>query len=887
MRGTKDHPNLDKIIRSPAAYVGGYWWTIKFFPRGNCSSALSIYLECSLNPPASDKACCRGEFSVTSGAANADISECSPDVHFQLQPDGSANVLNKYYATHAAPASSTSIPPWRVTAQIGMVLYNPDEPRTGWTQSSCHQFNAHNPDWGWTNFHGPWDSIQKRQRGQRRALLQNDTLGFDAYIRIVDDPTKMLWWHPCDAEHTWNCLSLTGYQAIGDAIGNSDLMSGIVLWLHVAPFCEIIQQVNVLEYLTNCDVRPKPLCDALQRFLWQLRARTHSTAYVSLCDIVSTMNKMGEHFTNVTEFWECMRRSLQLELAGTPAANDFAALFDSPPAPKEGKFQTLPNGYNSRIRIPAEDVHSVGEGLERYLGAGPGPWLLPPILHIELDRQKLDLPLWQWKFSYKRVELEEDVDLSPWVPNEQCGKYTLYGYVVHSGLRNSGIFYSIFRPGGPGTKWLRFADSRDNRAECLTQKAAFGPQLGVHPSETVNQKTGHDVAVVAMYVRRNVIHQFLPGPLPQWDAPKFLERYYENGTHLILKAPDEKAAQEHVKVEVYTLSHCHELASLFHAYDIMSLAKSTNNVMYLSVPRSTTLGEVRKRIALWRSADTQIPSQSIRLWKLGPGYEPSLATLGFSRIIDLTATVQQPLGIVRLLAHVLSPGKLLAFALDSMLTHVADVPYFGMPDPEDRNPQEKIPEDAVVERDSSGSNDDAHPDSSGGPSEDGQSPANESDDDSDQSGEDDTESPMPEDVAAEQAGNDAAIAAMIADDVDAMDVGEEEGWDGTGQPQPPAAVGETQPAKRLPIPHFYYFIQIFDVENQCLRTVGSFFAGAEQDFKPTLRKQLGWPEDKDILVSDRVNDRSRSGVGTGSTFSHHFIPDGTCLVVREEMDEQK
>ena len=157
-------------------------------------------------------------------------------------------------------------------AQIGVILDNPDEPRTSWVQSSCHQFNPYNLDWGWTNFHGPWDQIHRRRRGQRQALLRNDTLVFDAYIRVFDDQTKSLWVHASESEPIWDSLALTGYRALGDSVLNhSAEVAGLAAWLHLAPFRRIVQAVDVLEHRQNCDIKPRPLCDALQKFLWRLR----------------------------------------------------------------------------------------------------------------------------------------------------------------------------------------------------------------------------------------------------------------------------------------------------------------------------------------------------------------------------------------------------------------------------------------------------------------------------------------------------------------------------------------------------------------------------------------------------------------------------------------
>lgn len=668
VRGTPDAPNRTKVMRSPPAYIGGYWWRIKFYPRGNNVGSLSIYVECSPTMPAPDEALPETEFTVRRGPADAKLDETVPDVDMKNPATkNSAEWLEEFKTRYTNMPSSTpseageeaSSGPWRVAAQIGVIVYNPEEPRTGWMQSSCHQFNPHNLDWGWTYFHGPWDQIHTRRRGQHRALLNNDTLAFDAYIRVIEDPTRSLWWHPSDSEPTWDSMALTGYRPLGDSVINhSAEVAGLASWLHIAPFCKIIQSVDVLEHLTNCNVKPKPLCDALQKLLWQLRRRTTSLQYVDTDNITSTLRSLREFSSDVSEFWERLRRTLELELAGTDAGQEFAKLFDSP-APvllsgaDNNAVNTLPTQYNSRICVRADQAQSTGQAVKAYLEAKPGLWSLPPVLHIELGRHVLDKGM-RWQLAFNRVELDEELDLAPFVVDSQGTKYVLYGYVVHRGRRTSGKFFSILRPGGPGTKWLAFDDGSDNRVECLTQKTAMGPHLGIKPSETVDHKKGHDVPVNVMYVRSNMVSELLPGPQGPWDVSEPLKQYYETGVY---QSADHTAKTD-VQVEVYSMSEYEKLNSLFDSYDLMRHAKSSNGVMYMTLPRSSRLAELRKKISMWKSAGGEsVGPERVRLWHIGHTRAQSGSTLALDLITDLNVLLDSSGGTLRFWMETISEGK--------------------------------------------------------------------------------------------------------------------------------------------------------------------------------------------------------------------------------------
>ncbi|RHZ58884.1 hypothetical protein CDV55_100178 [Aspergillus turcosus] len=900
VRGTKDAPNRSKIIRSPPAYIGGYWWTVKFFPRGNNVGSLSIYIECSPTFPQPDKTLPETEFKVLRGPADSVLTNAAPEVDMKFaRTEDSASWLENFKARYPAAANNQGSPndTWRVSAQIGVILYNPDEPRTGWMQSSCHQFNPHNLDWGWTNFHGPWDQIHRRQRGQRQALLRNDTLAFDAYIRIIDDPTRSLWWHASDSEPTWDSLGLTGYRPLGDSVINhSAEVAGLASWLHLAPVCKIIQNAKVLDHLTNCDIKPKPLCDALQKFLWRLRSRGQSLQYVDTDIITSILRNMHEYSGDVCEFWERLRRTIEYELADTDAPKELAKIFDSPSpdcvaVPGVDALNTIPKDFNSRICVPAEQAKTMREALGWYLTQKAGRWVLPPVLHVELNRHKLDKAARQWRLVYNKVDLDEELDLTPYLLDGQCGNYVLYGYIVHRGRRTSGKFFSILRPGGPGTKWLAFDDGSDNRVECLTRKTALGPHLGLDESQKVDHKTGHDVAIAVMYIRSDVVSEFLPGPQGPWDVSPSLKEYYETGVYPLSSTSDGKAAEKEIQVEIYAPPQYDQLPSLFDTYDLMSQAKAANRVMYMTVPRSENIVELRKKIALWASAgsETQASPENIRLWQIGHTRDRFGPTLAFERISDLKSTLDVPFPIARLWMQIVSDDE---------------AKYFAMRDPRDIVVTESKAEEAIVERAGSESSDDRQsvPEVRRGEAE-ASSSGNVTERDLSNGDSVSAEQPLPQtsepaEIQASNAGaeNDAAIAAIIAQDVQQMETEEVEEVQESPAPaelssetsQAPEAVTTTseEPEVPLPVEHVYYFIQIFDVEAQALRTVGSFFSRKEEKIKAALRKHLKWPMMKDFSIWQRVDGTTVTTMSSVGTFDT-YVPDGTCFIVGDKLSKEK
>lgn len=947
VRGTKDRPNRAKIMRSPAAYVGGYWWTIKFFPRGNSVGALSIYIECSPDMPTPDRELPETEFKVLRGPPDAVLSDLTPDMEIRFpRVEDSTQWFEDYKSRYAVPkealgdqTSSGSRRDWRVSAQIGVILYNPEEPRTGWMQSSCHQFNRHNLDWGWTNFHGPWDQIHRRQRGQRQALLRNDTLAFDAYIRIFDDPTQALWWHPSDSEPVWDSLTLTGYRPMGDSvITHCAEVAGLASWLLMAPVRKIIQSVDVLEHLRNCDVKPKPLCDALQKLLWRMRNQSWTLPSVDTDSVTRTLRNLQEHSEDVIQFWERLRRGLELELAGTDAAKELAKLFDSPPVAAEPSavVNDLPSEFNSRIQVPADQARTVQAAVNRYLGARPGRWSLPPVLHVELSRHRFDQSTRQWKLLYDRVDLDEVLDLTASVVDGQCGTYDLYGFVVHRGGRASADFFSILRPGGPGTRWLAFDDGSDNRIECLTRKAALGAHVGPDSTTIPDDKTGHDVAAVVLYVRSDAVRDFLPGPPGPWEVPASMKVYFETGWYP-LDPPGATKPDTDVNVEIYSLAKFENLDGLFDSYDLMSRAKSMEDVMYLTVPYTTTVVDLRKRIARWKSTTSQkVRPEHVRLWQIGQTKDLCGPTLAFNRITDLDHTLEFNLKTVRFWIHIVSDCTFIHSLSSSQYRQAdvfaADAKYFAMADPPLDVETVDNKADAVQEQDDSESSDDREssagvhltPDSTDTPratdADHADRPMGEPEQAETDGAANRPEPPAEQrpvqtgpadvsrqpDVAMTEADHVAAVADIIASDMQEMD---------TPVAPPPAAAsagrtndsgvqgspadsripdregtdsGSSTPAPEFtnPVPHVYYFIQIFDADKQELRTVGSYFSRKEDSIKSAVRKHLEWPDEKDFQIWQRVDGTIVTAVSSMDTFDI-YVPDGSCFIVGEQLTHDR
>lgn len=538
VRGTRQKPSRELIRRSPAQLIGGFWWRMKLFPRGDQTSQLSVYIECSPRPWDDDE----GDEDEDDEEEEPEEGENGEGSDTEIETSGDAagddqivvdasegSATPAVHETESAPREAPEPPtivdalPWEVAAQFGVVLYNPAEPRVQHSFKEKHQFWNGYDDFGRRRFHGPWDHIHIRRSGERQALLRNDTLSLSAYIRIVKDPTGSLWWSQRDEGPGWNNLAKTGLKGLYTNMNSEGFFTaGMAAWLHLAPFQDMVSEFQVPDAKKEPYARPKPLFAALQRVLYSTFEHKPSAHTVEMTPIVQALKWYGIDLKpkiDTLEAWEIIKRKLEQEAQGTPTQARLLELFGSAALSKgsvgdgnsdlEQQANTnLEFAYPS-IRLPAKDGGNVQDKLTKILnGVTSADSLVvrsaPELLQIELERQVFDDTVRKWKKVNDRVILNEHLTFSKeHVDRDSDLKYSLYGMIVHRGALQSGLYYLVVRPGGPRTKWFRFYGEQDGyQVQSVTRKRAIYEHEGFEEGKCDEDTAA--VAYLAMYVRDDV-----------------------------------------------------------------------------------------------------------------------------------------------------------------------------------------------------------------------------------------------------------------------------------------------------------------------------------------------------------------------------------------------
>lgn len=630
--GTREQPNRDIVMKSEAVTIGGHQWQIKFYPKGNDSDYLSVYLEClSVIDPSPKK---EGRVdSVAKAAVEEAASEHLPAAAL-VQPTETEPQYTPF------PLLGSKQLPKRksVAAQVSVVMYNPTEPRVNYARTALHRFCNGSPDWGWTRFHGPYYDIPHRLRGQRQALLRDDKLAFTGYVRIIEDETDCLWEHH-SRENPWDSFAMTGLQALmlgEDASApGGNMISAIASLMLFKPFRKLLYDVHTPDLEDELFAHPKPLLKALQQVLYKLRTQVDPGAgAIALDDVLDALEWYGIHERidklDVIETWEVLRSKLEEELYDTSAAVAFETIW----GPKRNHSVGVPT-----YRVPVVGVERMQNAIDQSTNFVVPGQDLPQLLTIELERQEFDSKSRSYVKLMNKVTLDDHVRVG-------STHYTLYGLIIHKQTLQSYVYQPILRPEGPGSRWYSFSDSKDeNHVKCLTKKQAVDAHEGKAGADRV---VGNDaVAYVAMYVRDDTAESAFctNSESEQWEVPRWIRNIARKprrsivvdsmpppppppppGDDLDVTADSEGKSTSENREEASEIStfqvidsRCflqHEGPGTFDAYDSKWAADSVENVFTIQLSRNDSCDDIRSKVASVID-DVKDPRQ-VKFWFLDP-----------------------------------------------------------------------------------------------------------------------------------------------------------------------------------------------------------------------------------------------------------------------------
>ncbi|CAG8566428.1 7948_t:CDS:10 [Funneliformis caledonium] len=534
---------LEKRITGPEFEAGGWKWRILLFPFGNNNhDSVSIYLD----------------FSDPKGA-----------------PLG-----------------------WHSCVQFALVLWNPEDATQYIVHHAHHRFTAEESDWGFTRFYD-LRKLFVPSDNRTRALIDNDSTNITAFVRVLKDPTGVLWhnfikyitsfisiirnlirkyslllWPSIflalclTSSYSYDSKKETGYVGLKNQ-GATCYMNSLLQSL----FCTTFFRKAVYQIPTEEDEPVKSVSLALQRVFYQLQTSDTPVGTTELTKSFGwdSLDSFMQH--DVQEFNRVLQDNLEGKMKNTKADGAITKLF-------VGKMKSYVKCVNvdyesSRV----EDYYDIQlnvrgcktlrdsfkdyvqeetlEGDNKYQAEGYGLQdakkgvifeSFPPVLHLQLKRFEYDI---QKEVNVKindRQEFPMEIDLDEFLSEDadrsKPHKYLLHGVLVHSGDVHGGHYFALLKPEKDG-KWFKFDD---DRVTPVIEREVLEDNYGGEPPNaspiTAIRPTGRNLkrftnAYMLVYIRESDIDEIL-SPVILEDIP----------THLQRRLDEEKAKEEQRKKEM-------------------------------------------------------------------------------------------------------------------------------------------------------------------------------------------------------------------------------------------------------------------------------------------------------------------------------------------------
>lgn len=528
-----DWTGLPPHLFSDTFEGGDFTWRIYLFPEGNHTSSVSIYLD------------------------------CAPKNQDQDAP--------------------VTVPHWSCCAQFGVLLWNPENPAAFAHNVASHRFCEGATDWGFSQFHD-LRGLFMPQDETGHAIIEGNQVNISAYVRIVKDPTGVLWHNFID----YNSKKETGYSGMKNQGATCYLNSLLQSLYHTTAFRHAVMGIPTED-------EPNKVPAALQRLFCQLQT---SDSVDTLKLTQSFGWDSAEAFTqhDVQELNRVLMDNLEGKMKGTSVEGMLNKVFvgqmksyikcenvdfESSRIEEYWDIQlnvkgmeTLEDSFHDYVQVETLDgenqYQATGHGLQDAK-KGVVFTSFPPVLHLQLKRYDFDFVREIMVKINDRYEFSTEIDLAPFldksiVPEESC-EYALHGVLVHCGDLNIGHYYALIKPEKDG-HWYRFDDERVTRAtmkEVLEDN--FGGDVAVrdtYKTRASRQSAGfkrHTSAYMLVYIRKSRLDEILY----QDAIPEHIQARVQREVDAELVSQREKEEQHlYVKLKIATVAQFQNM----HHFDI-------------------------------------------------------------------------------------------------------------------------------------------------------------------------------------------------------------------------------------------------------------------------------------------------------------------------------
>ncbi|QIX02441.1 hypothetical protein AMS68_007958 [Peltaster fructicola] len=472
---------------------------------------------------------------------------------------------------------------WYACAQFMLVLHNSSDPSIYIHHEANHRFTADEGDWGFTRFADKNRIFATKFDGHDRPLIENDTAKMTAYVRVLKDPTGVLW-HNFVNYDSKKETGMVGLRNQGATCYLNSLLQSLYL---TGAFRKAVYQIPTE---SEQDRANSNSAYALQRLFYRLQADQAAVSTQELTHSFGWESRQIFEQQDVQELSRILMEKLETRMKGTDAENALPNMF-------VGKMKTYLRCINveyesSRtedfwdLQLNVSGCKSLDdsfrdyiqvetlEGDNKYAAEGFGLQdakkgvifeAFPNVLHLQLKRFEYDFQRDAMMKVNDRYEFPEVWDAAPYL-DETADKsesyvYHLHGVLVHSGDLNAGHYYAFLKPNKTGD-FFRFDDDRVTRAtkrEAIDDNfggdytaAGITAGRGQNPYTRQWSTKRSNNAYMLVYIRESKLDQILPAD-DQMQPPAHLPTKIQEERLLAEKRRKERE-EAHLYMNVYVAS---------------------------------------------------------------------------------------------------------------------------------------------------------------------------------------------------------------------------------------------------------------------------------------------------------------------------------------------
>ncbi|KAL3462575.1 hypothetical protein BJX64DRAFT_258975 [Aspergillus heterothallicus] len=527
---------------------------------------------------------------------------------------------------------------WYACVQFALVLWNVNDPTIHISHVATHRFNADEGDWGFTRFcelrklfSMPWEN-----RGV--PLVQNDEARVTAYVRVVKDPTGVLW-HSFSNYDSKKETGMVGLKNQGATCYLNSLLQSLYF---TNAFRKAVYQIP-----TETEASRENSAWTLQRLFNNLQTSDLSVSTTELTASFGWESRQIFEQQDVQELSRKLMERLEEKMKGTPAEKALEDLFvgktktyiscinvDYESSRVEDFWdiqlnvrgnKTLDDSFKDYIQVETLEGENKYEAGSPYglQDAKKGEIFesFPPVLHLHLKRFEYDIHRDAMMKINDRHAFPMEFDASPYLSKDadksESWVYQLHGVLVHSGDLNAGHYFAFLKPTKDGF-WYRFDDDRVTRAtdkEVLEENYGGEYELpngtaGVRQPYTRGLSAKKSTnAYMLVYIRKSRSDEVLL-PITTEDVPSHIEqRLVEERVEWARKKKEKEEA--HLYINVGVLSE--ETFKSHNGFDLTSFDQSTAEAALprqYRILKTTKVSEFAEKIAEERN----INSHQFRFW---------------------------------------------------------------------------------------------------------------------------------------------------------------------------------------------------------------------------------------------------------------------------------